>query len=157
MTDQKISTALDAMNELVFRGDRANMGVFDKGKVFLDEFVQAIHNARDAIKPLGDHPKAAALLDEMESLTQRMIQGKAAHTSTRDELVNAASTFYGATIALRNYVSVRGCSRAINDEVWRKGGYGKLFAVTIDDDIDVVIDKVTQYLSTLSLTERTNR
>jgi hypothetical protein len=134
-TDEEITTAL---SELIHRSDRAYASPIEglrEGSLF-GEFVQSIRDTRDAIKPLGD-PKASALLDEMENLTQRMKEGEEAREF--DELMTAAGYLCSSSRALWNYL----------DRTMPRPELLGLLGAAPDDDIDTIIVKVTQHLSTL--------
>ena len=159
--------------------------IFRPGSTIFVAYERDAREARDAIKLLGD-PKATALMDEMMNLTQRMIQLEAAlpparpyirdlKTRQADDNASAMSTetptvelnlagvaLYLGSGTLWNYLArtVPRLKLHLNNRYvlsqpelmkWCKWN-----GATSDDDIDAIIDKVTQYLSTLCLTERTN-
>jgi hypothetical protein len=151
--------------------------IFRPGSVIFAAYERDAGEARDAVKLLGD-PKATALMDEMVNLTQRMIQLEAALPPARpysrelktrltadnatatssapasDQLSLAGVALYLGSGTLWNYLG-RTVSRP---ELHGKNRYAlsqprliewcKWNGATSDDDIEVVIEKVTQYLTT---------
>ncbi len=152
--------------------------IFRSGSVIFVAYEQDAREARDAVKLLGD-PKASALMDEIVNLTQRMIQLEAAlppvrHYSrdlkTRLTADNAAAmstppppgelnlagiALYLGSGTLWTYFARTGP----RPELHVKNRYAlsqrelmewcKWNGATSEDDIEVVIEKVTQYLATL--------
>jgi hypothetical protein len=151
--------------------------IFRPGSVIFVAYERDAREARDAVRLLGD-PKATALMDEIVNLTQRMIQLEAALPPARPyamdlkrrqadnptamstapppgELNLAGIALYLGSGTLWNYLG-RTVPRLVlhvknpyalsqSDLMeWCKWDGG-----TSDDEIEVVIDKVTQYLFSL--------
>jgi hypothetical protein len=152
--------------------------IFRPGSLIFVAYERDAREARDAVKLLGD-PKATALIDAMMNLTQRMIQLEAAlppdrpyirdlKTRQADDNASAMSTalptvelnlagvaLYLGSGTLWNYLArtVPRLKLHLNNRYvlsqpelmkWCKWN-----GATSEDDIEVLIDKVTQYLSTL--------
>jgi hypothetical protein len=151
--------------------------IFRPGSTIFVAYERDANEARDAVKLLGD-PKATALIDEMMNLTQRMIQLEAALPPARPdindlktgpaddddstttapptvELNLAGVALYLGSGTLWNYLArtVPRLKHHYNNRYvlsqpelmkWCKWN-----GATTEDDIEVLIDKVTQYLSTL--------
>ena len=159
--------AIGAIREVIFR----------PGSVIFVVYERDAREARDAIKLLGD-PKATALMDEIVDLTQRMIQLEASLPPARpltrdlrrqshDNAIALSTAFPGGELNLAGvglYLGSGTLWNYLGRTVQRPDLYGKSrYALpqrelvkwckwngaTSDDDIDLVIDKVTQYLSTL--------
>ena len=159
--------AIGAIREVIFR----------PGSVIFVAYERDAREARDAVKLLGD-PKATALMDEIVNLTQRMIQFEAALPPVRpdsrdlkrrhaDYNATAMSTppspcklglagiaLYLGSGTLWNYLG-----RTVpRPELHRKNPYAlsqpelmewcKWNGATREDDIEVLVEKVTRYLST---------
>lgn len=152
--------------------------IFRPGSVIFIAYERDAREARDAIKPLGD-PKATALMDEIVNLTQRMIQLEAALPPVRPDSRDLKSRYadYNATamstppspckLGLAGIALYLGSGTLWNylgrtvprPELHRKNPYAlsqpelmewcKWNGATSEDDIEVLIDKVTQYLSSL--------
>jgi hypothetical protein len=152
--------------------------IFRPGSLIIVAYERDAREARDAVKLLGDS-KATALMDELVKLTQRMIQLEAALPPARpytrdpktrltadnvsamstapppDELNLAGIALYLGSGTLWNYLA-RTVPRL---EVHVKNRYVlsqpelikwcRWNGATSDEDIEVLTDKVTQYLSTL--------
>jgi hypothetical protein len=148
--------------------------IFRPGSAIFVAYERDAYEARDAIKLLGD-PKSTALMDEVVNLTQRMIRVEAALPPARpyvrepearqaagmsparppDELNLSGVALYLGSGTLWNYL-VRTVSRP---DLHGKNPYAlsqpkliqwcKWNGATSHDDVEVVIDGVTQYLSTL--------
>ena len=150
--------------------------IFRPGSTIFVAYERDARGARDAVKLLGD-PKATGLMDEMMNLTQRMIQLEATlpparpyirdKTREADDKASAMSTappqgelnlagvaLYLGSGTLWNYLArtVPRLKLHLNNRYvlsqpelmkWCKWN-----GATTDDDIEVLIDKVTQYLST---------
>jgi hypothetical protein len=188
MTNQGIIIALEKLHHLHSSAGEAvaqfaaigaiRQVIFRPGSVIFLAYGQDACEARDAVKLLGD-PKATALMDEMVSLTQRMIQFEAslppARAYTRDlktrqtddnattlstaspagELNLAGIALYLGSGTLWNYLGRTVPPLAL----YVKNPYAlsqpelmewcKWNGTTSDEDAEVVIDKVTRYLSTL--------
>ena len=162
--------AIGAIREVIFR----------PGSTIFVAYERDAREARDAVKLLGD-PKPTALMDEMVNLTQRMIQVEAAlpparpysrdlKTRQADDNATAMSTappagelnlagiaLYLGSGTLWNYLG-----RTVpGSELHRKNPYAlsqpelmewcKWNGATSDGDIEVLIGKVTRYLSTLCI------
>lgn len=165
--------AIGAIREVIFR----------PGSVIFVAYERDAREARDAVKLLGDL-KANALMDEIMNLTQRMIQVEAAPpavrpytrdlktrltadnataTSTafpRGELNLAGIALYLGSGTLWNYLSRTVPRQEIHPnkpyvlsqpELMK---WCKWNGATGDDDIEVLIDKVTQHLATLCKLKR---
>ena len=188
MTDQEITTAFHKLHHLHSTsgeavGQFAAIGairqvIFRPGSVIFAAYERDARAARDAVKLLGD-PKAAALMDEMVNLTERMKQAEAtlppARPYTKDlkarqaddnaaamlsaspsgKLNLAGVALYLGSGTLWNYLAktVPRLKLHLNNHYvlsqpelmkWCKWN-----GATSDEDIEVIIDKVTPYLSTL--------
>jgi hypothetical protein len=160
--------AIGAIREVIFR----------PGSVIFVAYERDAREARDAVKLLGD-PKATALMDEIVNLTQRMIQLEAALPPVRPDSRDLKSRYadYNATamstppspckLGLAGIALYLGSGTLWNylgrtvprPELHRKNPYAlsqpelmewcKWNGATREDDIEVLIDKVTRYLSTL--------
>jgi hypothetical protein len=157
--------AIGAIREVIFR----------PGSVIFAAYERDAREARDAVDLLGD-PKASALMDELVNLARRMVQLEATLPPARPydrkrqahdnaiamstafapgELNLAGVALYLGSGTLWNYLG-RTVSRP---DLHGKSRYAlsqpkliewcKWNGATSDDDIELVIDKVTQYLSTL--------
>jgi hypothetical protein len=160
--------AIGAIRQVIFRPGSAIFVAYERDAC----------EARDAIKLLGD-PKATALMDEVVNLTQRMIRVEAALPPARayigdprtrltadnvtaistapppDELNLAGVALYLGSGTLWNYLG----STVSRPDLHGRNRYAlsqprliewcKWNGATSDDDIEVIIDKVTQYLITL--------
>lgn len=160
--------AIGAIREVIFR----------PGSVIFVAYERDAREARDAVKLLGD-PKATALMDEIVNLTQRMIQLEAALPPVRPDSRDLKSRYadwsdgyigsppspcklglagialYLGSGTLWNYLG-----RTVpRPELHCKNPYAlsqpklmewcKWNGATSEDDIEVLIDKVTPHLSTL--------
>lgn len=156
--------AIGAIREVIFR----------PGSVIFVAYERDAREARDAVKLLGD-PKATALMDEIVNLTQRMIQLEAALPPVRPDsrsikprqhvyfrkspspckLGLAGIALYLGSGTLWNYLG-----RTVpRPELHCKNPYAlsqpelmewcKWNGATSEDDIEVLIDKVTPHLSSL--------
>ena len=160
--------ALGAIREVIFR----------PGSVIFVAYERDAREARDAVKLLGD-PKATALMDEIVNLTQRMIQLEAALPPVRPDSRDLKSRYadYNATamstppspckLGLAGIALYLGSGTLWNylgrtvprPEPHCKNSYAlsqpelmewcKWNGATSEDDIEVLIDNVTQYLSSL--------
>jgi hypothetical protein len=160
--------AIGAIREVIFR----------PGSVIFVAYERDAREARDAVKLLGD-PKATALMDEIVNLTQRMIQLEAALPPVRPDSRDLKSRYadYNATamstppspckLGLAGIALYLGSGTLWNylgrtvprPELHRKNPYAlsqpelmewcKWNGATSEDDIEVLIDKVTPHLSTL--------
>jgi hypothetical protein len=173
MTDQEIITAFEKLNHLHSSAGEAvaqfaaigaiRQVIFRPGSVIFVTYERDAREARDAVKLLGD-PKATALMDEIVDLTQRMIQLEAALPPVRPyirdlkarpgELNLAGIALYLGSGTLWNYLGrtvpqpelhVKNRYALSQPELMEWCGWN---GATRDDDIEVVSDKVTQYLST---------
>jgi hypothetical protein len=152
--------------------------IFRPGSTIFDAYERDASDARDAVRLLAD-PKATPLMDEIMNLTQRMIRVEAAlppvRPSIRDlktrpaddnaitlsialptvELNLAGVALYLGSGTLWNYLAriVPRLRHHHNNRYvlsqpelmkWCKWN-----GATSDDDIEVVIDQITRYLSTL--------
>ena len=159
--------AIEAIRQVIFR----------PGSVIFVAYERDAREARDAVKLLGDS-KATALMDEIVNLTERMIKLEVSlpparpyirdlKTRQADDNATAISTarpagelnlagiaLYLGSGTLWNYLG-----RTVpRPELHVKSPYAlsqselmewcKWNGARSDDDIEVVIDKVTQYLST---------
>lgn len=160
--------AIGAIREVIFRPG---------GRIFV-AYERDAREASDAVKRLGD-PKAIALMGEILNLTERMIQLEAAlppsrpytadlknrpagHNATSASIAPPAGELNAAGIAL--YLGSGTVWNYLGRTVSRPELQGKNLYVlsqpelirwckwngaTSDGDIEVIIDKVTQYLATL--------
>ena len=172
MTDQEIIAAFEKLNHLHSSAGEAvaqfaaigaiRQIIFRPGSVIFVAYERDAREARDAVKLLGD-PKATALMDEIVDLTQRMIQLEAALPPVRPyirdlkarpgELNLAGIALYLGSGTLWNYLGrtvprpelhVKNPYALSQPELMDWCGWG----ATRNHDIEVVIDRVTQYLST---------
>lgn len=121
----------------------------------LNTIAKCVRAILAAIKPLG-YPKATALLDEVLNLTRRM-RPWAQQADIPADPGPAAGRGLGLAFAtLVNYLNAHGvqCPLRVPPQpelmkmtVWSANAAD--IGATSDDDIEVLIDKVTQYLSTL--------
>lgn len=160
--------AIGAIREVIFR----------PGSVIFVAYERDAREARDAVKLLGD-PKATALMDEIGNLTQRMIQLEAALPPVRPDSRDLKSRYadYNPTamstppspckLGLAGIALYLGSGTLWNylgrtvprPELHCKNPYAlsqpelmewcKWNGATSEDDIEVLIDKVTPHLSTL--------
>jgi hypothetical protein len=188
MTDQNIITAFEKLYHLHSSAGEAvaqfaaigaiRQVIFRPGSVIFVAYERDAHDARDAVKLLGE-PKATALMDEIVNLTQRMLQLEAALPPARafnrdlktrltadyatvistarrlDELNLAGIALYLGSGTLWNYLG-RTLPRI---ELHGKNRYAlsqpqlmewcKWNGTTSDGDIEVLIDKVTRHLVTV--------
>lgn len=160
--------AIGAIRQIIFR----------PGSSIIVAYERDAREARNAVKLLGD-PKATALIDETVNLAHRMIQLEAAlppvRPYTKDvktrqaddnatamsnapppcKLMLAGIALYLGSGTLCNYLG----RRVPRPELHRKNPcalsqpelmeWCKWNGATSEDDIEVLIDKVTQYLSSL--------
>ena len=160
--------AIGAIREVIFR----------PGSVIFVAYERDAREARDAVKLLGD-PKATALMDEIVNLTQRMIQLEAALPPVRPDSRDLKSRYadYNATamstppspckLGLAGIALYLGSGTLWNhlartvprlklhlnnryvlsqSELMK---WCKWNGATSNEDIEVLIDKVTPHLSTL--------
>ena len=170
MTDQEIITAFEKLNRLHFYSGEAvaqfaaigaiRQVIFRPGSVIFVTYEQDAREAREAIKLLGD-PKATALMDEIVSLTERMIQLEATLPPVRPyitnlktrELNSAGVALYLGSGTLWNYLG----KTVPRPELHIKNPYAlsqpeliewcRWDGTTNADEIEVVIEKVTRHLA----------
>ena len=152
VTEEEIAKAdetLRRLDTLMILSDGISEGGFNARVRFkaLDAIAQLVQDILAAIKPLGD-PKASALLAEVVNLTQRM---RAQADLSR--LSGQGLTLSFATLI--NYLDARGVQCPGYTEVGLRN-LPEIMTLwngaTSEDDIDTIIGKVTQYLSTLYTT-----
>jgi hypothetical protein len=159
--------AIGAIREVIFR----------PGSVIFVVYERDAREARDAVKPLGDS-KATALMDEIVNLTERMIKlevslpparpyNKDLRRQVHDDAIAMSTAFPPGELNLAGVALYLGSGTLWNylgrtvqrPDLHGKNRYAlsqpkliewcKWNGAASDDDIEVVIDKVTQYLCTL--------
>lgn len=161
--------AIGAIRQVIFRPGSEIFSAYERGA----------REVREALKPLGD-AKATALMDEILSLSHRMVRLETSLPPVRPynkddnnrqadnsaavfsiagsatELNSAGIALYLGSGTLWNYLGrtvprpelqVKNCYVLSEPELM---DWCKWNGATSDNDIEVVINKVTQYLSTLS-------
>ena len=149
--------------------------IFRPGSVIFASYERDAREARDAIKLLGDL-RATGLMDEIVNLADRMVQLEATLPPARpydrkrqahDNAIAMSTAFPAGELNLAGVALYLGSGTLWNylvETIRRPDLHGKSrYALpqrelmewckwngaTTDDDIDVIIEKVTQYLATL--------
>jgi hypothetical protein len=126
---------------------RRKLRLSGKSGSYFDAVEEDLNEVRDAVKLMSDldvASKATGILNEMLNVIKRIEQSQSYKSD--EELNSAAQPLFLAVLLLRSYFNEK--HYIAPSELSEMYG-GEVGGLTIEDDTDAMIGKVTQYLTTL--------